>query len=80
VKLTVDLIGWAGAVLVLTAYLMVSTRRLGGESGRYQLMNLLGSIALIVNTLYYRAYPSTFVNLAWMTIAIYTLMRRRTAV
>jgi ABC-type Co2+ transport system permease subunit len=74
-RLVVDLIGWAGALVLLTAYALVSTRRLEGDARSYQLLNLFGGAFLIVNTLYYGAYPSSLVNLVWVAIAIITIGR-----
>jgi hypothetical protein len=68
-----DLIGWIGAVLLLTAYALVSTERWRGRSFRFQLCNALGSGCLIANTAYYGAYPSTAVNVVWVVIALYAL-------
>lgn len=58
----VDLIGWTGATLLLIAYPLVSARRVQGDAARYQLPNLFGSGFLILNSLYYGAYPSAGVN------------------
>lgn len=69
-KTLIDLIGWLGALLLLGAYGAVSFRKLRPESMFYQLANALGSCCLIVNTLYYRAFPSAFVNFVWIGIAI----------
>jgi hypothetical protein len=69
-KVAIDLIGWLGALLLLAAYGAVSFRKLRPESMLYQLANALGSCCLIVNTLYYRAFPSAFVNFVWIGIAI----------
>ena len=66
----VDLVGWIGAGTLLLAYAMVSFRKLRADSARYQLLNAFGSCCLIVNTTYYRAYPSAFVNVIWILIAI----------
>lgn len=76
-KVAIDLIGWLGALLLLGAYGCVSFRRLRAESMVYQLANALGSCCLIVNTLYYRAFPSAFVNLVWIAIAIVAGFRIR---
>jgi hypothetical protein len=76
-KLTVDLIGWIGASLLLLAYGLVSFKKLQADSGRYQLLNALGSCCLMVNTAYYRAYPSSVVNVIWILIAIAALMKAR---
>lgn len=75
VRLVVDLIGWAGALVLLTAYTLVSTKKVQGDARSYQLLNLFGGAFLIVNTLYYGAYPSSLVNLVWVTIALITIGR-----
>lgn len=76
-RLIVDLIGWTGAAALLLAYGMVSFKRLPADSGHYQLLNAFGSCCLIVNTAYYRAYPSTFVNIIWILIAILASINAR---
>jgi hypothetical protein len=70
-----DAIGWAGAVALLVAYAMVSSRRLEGDSAAYQLLNISGSLLLAANTIFYGSYPSTFVNLIWAVIAAFSVVR-----
>jgi hypothetical protein len=72
---SINLIGWVGSAGVLLAYVLVSTNRLKGDSSPYQMLNLFGSIFLMTNTIYFGAYPSTFVNLVWLFIAIFALVR-----
>jgi hypothetical protein len=72
-----DVIGWVGAAILLIAYAMVSSRKLEGNSVTYQLLNIVGSILLAANTIFYRAYPSSFVNLIWMGIAIFSIANKR---
>ncbi len=76
-KTLIDIIGWIGAIVLLAAYASVSTRRMQGDSPAYQVMNLIGGACLIVNTVYYGAYPSSMVNIVWIGIAVYTLFFRR---
>ncbi len=73
----VDLVGWIGALLVLVAYGLISTRRTTGHSLNYQGMNFLGGIFLLINTMYYGALPSSFLNLIWAGIAVYALVGKR---
>jgi hypothetical protein len=40
---------------------------------RFQLLNIGGSVLLAANTIFYGAYPSTFVNVIWAAIAIFTI-------
>lgn len=75
VRLVVDLIGWTGALALLTAYALVSTKRVEGDARSYQLLNAFGGAFLIVNTLYYGSYPSSLVNLVWVTIAMLTMVK-----
>jgi hypothetical protein len=73
--LIMDIVGWLGAALVLSAYFLVSTRRLIGDSAAFQWLNLAGGVGLLINTIYYRAYPSSLVNVVWILIATLTLLR-----
>lgn len=70
-----DIFGWVGAALLLGAYVLVSSKRLEGDSPTYQLLNLAGSALLIVNSAYYGAYPSVGVNVVWIGIAVFTIAR-----
>ena len=72
-----DAIGWTGAVFLLVAYAMVSSRKLEGNSTTFQLLNIIGSLFLAANTIFYRAYPSAFVNLIWMAIAVFSIASGR---
>ncbi len=73
-----DLAGWIGALVLLLAYGMVSFKKLR-PSGWYQLLNAIGSGLLIVNTVYHRAYPSAFVNIVWILIAVSAQMQAMAA-
>lgn len=76
-KVFVDLLGWVGAVLLLVAYGCVSFKKLRPELIAYQVINGLGSCCLVVNTMFYRAYPSAFVNVIWIAIALTAGMRAK---
>lgn len=80
--LIIDILGWAGAALVLLAYGLLSLRRVTGEDLSYHLLNLGGSICLAIYALYYKAHASVLVNVIWLGIALWAiagLMRRRKA-
>jgi hypothetical protein len=47
------------------------------DSTAYQLLNIIGSVFLVANTIFYRAYPSSFVNVIWAGIAIFSIATRR---
>ena len=74
-NLLINLVGWTGSAAVILAYVLVSLNRLRGDSVAYQLLNLVGGLFLIVNTIFWGAYPSTFVNFVWVCIALFAIVR-----
>jgi hypothetical protein len=76
-KLAVEVVGWAGAALILGAYALLSAGKLRAESLTYQLMNIFGAAGFMVNSGWNGALPSAALNLIWMGIGIYALLQRR---
>ena len=74
-NLVVEGLGWAGAVLVLGAYLLVTTRTLSGQSALFQLMNLIGAIGLTINSIWHDAWPLASLDGAWAAIAVVALFQ-----
>ena len=73
-NLFIEIIGWVGAGFLLSAYALNSYGRIASNSLTYQILNMIGSICLIANTIYHNALPSTLINVIWIvigTIAIY---------
>ena len=75
--LLLSLLGWAGAFLLLLAYALVSFGKLEADSQIYQWLNITASVLLLINTVYYGAYPSSFVNAAWTVIAFFAILTIR---
>ncbi len=74
--LFIDIIGWVGAAAVIIAYALVSSKRLEGSSTVFQALNLMGGAFLIANTIYYGAFPSAFINIVWVGIAVFSLSKK----
>ncbi|MEZ5042729.1 MAG: hypothetical protein R2828_22740 [Saprospiraceae bacterium] len=72
-ELFIEIIGWLGSILLIGAFLLNSMNKLDTQSLQYQLMNLLGGVMLIMNSFYYGALPSSFLNLIWSAIAVFYL-------
>ena len=82
IELAVEIVGWAGASLILLAYLLLSAGRLTGQSIAYQAMNVVGAAGFIVNGWWHGAIPSAALNVIWMligAIALWRILRRRRA-
>jgi hypothetical protein len=71
----VETAGWAGASLILGAYLLLSMQKVTGQSKLYQGMNIVGAAGFIVNGFWHGAIPSAVLNVIWMLIGIITLWR-----
>lgn len=76
-NLIINILGWTGGVLVLAAYFLVSTRKVEGDAVFYQVLNLVGSALIIVNSFHFGAFPSAGVNGVWIAIAVFALLRPR---
>ncbi len=72
----IDILGWIGTITYLAAYALVSLKKVEGDSLLFQGMNLFAGIFLVINTVYWKAYPSAALNIAWIGIAVFTLGRK----
>lgn len=72
VELGVNIIGWAGALALLAAYLLISSGKTHGKSYLYQGLNIFGCTGFIINSGYFGALPSVGLNVVWLGIGIYT--------
>jgi len=74
-KTIVEIIGWAAAAMMLSAYLLLTNGRLSSSSGFYQWLNVLAGAGFVINSGWNGAYPSAFLNVIWMTIGLYGVIR-----
>ena len=74
-EITVEIVGWIGAVLILAAYGLLSAGKIGGQSRLYQWMNVGGAAGFVVNGWWHGALPSTALNIVWMLIGVIALWR-----
>jgi hypothetical protein len=73
----VEIVGWVGASLILVAYALLSIGKLHAHSALYQWLNIFGAAGFVVNSGWNGAYPSAALNVVWMGIGTYALLRRR---
>jgi hypothetical protein len=80
VQIAVEVAGWAGATLILLAYLLLSAGRLTGQSLVYQGMNVVGATGFVINGWWHGAIPSAALNVLWLligAIASWRILRKR---
>ena len=80
--LFVEVVGWAGALLILAGYALLTSDRVTAHSPLYQWLNVVGAAGFIVNGLANQAYPSAGLNIVWMgigAVALWKIARKRTS-
>lgn len=80
VQVAVEVVGWAGAFLILLAYLLLSAGKLTGQSLVYQGMNVLGAAGFVINGWWHGALPSASLNVLWLligAIASWRILKKR---
>jgi len=80
VEIAVEVVGWAGAALILLAYLLLSADKLTGQSLLYQGMNIVGAAGFVINGWWHGAIPSAALNVLWLligAIASWRILKRR---
>ena len=70
IEFAVEAVGWAGALLILLGYLLITTGRLTGKSLVYQAMNVFGATGFAINGWWHQALPSTALNVVWLLIGV----------
>ena len=79
-QIAVEVVGWAGALLILLGYLLISAGKLTGKSVVYQWMNIVGAAGFVINGWWHDAIPSTVLNVVWMgigAVALWKIAQRR---
>ena len=76
-KLLIEVIGWAGALMILVAYGLLSAGRMSGRTVSYQVLNVVGALCFVVNSGYNGAIPSAALNVIWVGIGAFALAKIR---
>ena len=79
ISIIVECIGWIGAIVVLIAFFLISTHRTDATKPVFHWLNIVGAIGLIIHTSYNSAFPSAFVNIIWVGVAFFSLIKLKTA-
>lgn len=75
-NILVEIMGWIGSVLIVGSYALNITGKLEATHKIYVLANILGGLFFVVNTYFHQAYPSMFVNIIWVIIAIVMISKK----
>ena len=76
-EIIIETIGWAGSLLILTAYFLNMQLKVLATSPFYIWANLAGGFCFIINTYYHHAFPSMALNVVWVLIAVISLLKTK---
>jgi uncharacterized membrane protein len=72
----IEIIGWIGAVLIVGAYSLNIYGVWKTNSLKYITANLFGGFFFVINTFVHKAFPSMIVNIIWVFIAVFALLKK----
>ena len=71
-----DILGWIGMVLVLLAYLLLSTNKI--SNGKlYQSLNLLAAICMAIGLFPTKAWFSFTLQVVWAIVALIGIINKK---
>ena len=72
---TIDIIGLTAPVLFLFAYAMISMGKWQAESMRFQVMNFLGAVAILISLTKDWNLPVFILEICWGAISVYGIRK-----
>lgn len=70
-----EIIGLMAPVLFLYAYGMITLGKWSSESLRYQVLNFLGAIAILISLIDHWNLPVFILELCWGAISVYGMVK-----
>jgi hypothetical protein len=72
-----DLIGFAGAAVMIAASFANQQRWLSSDDWRYPAANLAGAVLILFSLLFTWNFPSVLIEVFWALISLWGLMKAR---
>lgn len=72
-----NIIGYIGVALVLYAYYLSQAGKVNAHSYFYALINIIAALCLLVSLYYHPNRPSIVIEVVWLMLSIYGLVRVR---
>lgn len=71
--IAVEIVGWVGAAAILLGYFLFSIGKIA-NGFRYQWVNLVGAVLLMVNAFVNQSWPFVILNAVWSATAVFALI------
>lgn len=73
----IEILGWVGMLLIVSAFFLVSHGKVSPKSSQYQLMNIAGSLGIGINVFFDRSWPVLALQVVWILVALSALLGSR---
>ena len=70
-----EVIGWYGAMAILSAYILLSFDFVVSNSLVFQLLNLTGAFGLVFISVKKKNYQPAFLNIIWIIVAFLAIFK-----
>ena len=70
-----NMVGIIGVSLILTAYFLVSTGRVGSQALSYQMLNFCGAWLILFSLMFHWNLSSVVIEISWIIISLVGISR-----
>jgi hypothetical protein len=77
ISYSIQALGWAGTVLFIVSYIQLNRGIWTLRDTKFHVYNILGSIFLVIDTVYDFSFASAAANFFWGIVACYGLCKYR---
>lgn len=70
-----QIIGWLGMVMILSAYFLMTFSFIESQSTIYQVLNVVGALGIVIETCSKKDYQPMVLNIVWIGIALVAIIR-----
>ena len=78
-EILIQIAGWAGTIMVVLAYYLVSHEKVHGAHKYYQFLNLFGAIGIGINVYHQQAWSAFVLQIVWAVITIASMFRKNSS-
>lgn len=71
----IEIFGWVGTVMILSAYVLLNFGVLNSASLVYQILNVVGAFAIVYHSFTKRDFQPMVLNIIWALVAVLAVVR-----
>jgi len=75
--LIANIFGWTGLILMVLAYYLLATKRVGQFSFSYNFMNFIAGIFVLINSFAFKIWAVFVLNFFWAAIALFGMIKSK---